>query len=303
MTGRPNWTRLRGQWPNAEASRFVDAGGLTWHVQVMGSGPDLLLLHGAGAATHSWRSFAPLLARRWRVIAPDLPGHGFTDPALASGRSLPGMARGVAALIAGLGAEPELIVGHSAGGAIAARMALDGLAAPAALIGLNAALAPFPGIAGHMAPSLARMIFYNPVAIHMAAWRAGDPATVRRLIRSTGSEIDERGAGLYQLLFTTSGHVAGALGMMANWDLSGLWADLPRLVTPFGLIVGAGDAAVPPDVSVRAAGRVRHGAVRTLPGLGHLAHEERPLDVYAALEEVLDELGAGAAAGAKEGAA
>lgn len=122
----------------SRASRFVEAGGLRWHVQVMGSGPVALLLHGTGAATHSWRDFAPLLSRQFKVVAPDLPGHGFTGTPDADGMSLPGMARGVDALLQALGETPVLCVGHSAGAAILAQMSLTG-AAFAALVSLNGA--------------------------------------------------------------------------------------------------------------------------------------------------------------------
>jgi magnesium chelatase accessory protein len=103
--GAPVWERDGRDWPNREASRFVEAGGLRWHVQRMGGGPVALLVHGTGAATHSWRDFAPLLARKgFAVVAPDLPGHGFTGtPAAPEGLSLPGMADGLAALLATLG--------------------------------------------------------------------------------------------------------------------------------------------------------------------------------------------------------
>jgi len=49
-------------WPNRAASRKLRAGGVDWHVQILGRGPTLLLLHGTGASTHSWRDVAPLLA-------------------------------------------------------------------------------------------------------------------------------------------------------------------------------------------------------------------------------------------------
>jgi magnesium chelatase accessory protein len=65
-------------WPHRTASRFVSAGGIEWHVQVMGKGPCALLLHGTGASTHSFRDLAPALAPDFSVIAVDLPGHGFT---------------------------------------------------------------------------------------------------------------------------------------------------------------------------------------------------------------------------------
>ncbi len=45
---RPAFARAGRDWPNREASRFVTAGGLTWHVQEAGEGPVLLLVHGTG---------------------------------------------------------------------------------------------------------------------------------------------------------------------------------------------------------------------------------------------------------------
>ena len=68
-----------GTGPTGMLAVSCSPAGLRWHVQMMGTGPQVLLLHGAGAATHSWRDVAPLLARDFTVIAPDLPGHGFTD--------------------------------------------------------------------------------------------------------------------------------------------------------------------------------------------------------------------------------
>ncbi|MGY2047816.1 alpha/beta fold hydrolase BchO [Methylobacterium sp. JK268] len=271
---RPAFAREGRDWPNREASRFVEAGGLTWHVQEMGEGPGLLLLHGTGAATHSWRGLMPLLARDFRVIAPDLAGHGFTD-ALSS-PSLPRMARAVAELLRVLGAAPQVVVGHSAGAAIAARLCLDGVLAPRLLVGLNAALKPFPGMAGLIFPAMARALFLNPVTPRVFAWSA-DRAAVERLIRGTGSTLDRAGLDLYRRLFQKPAHVAGALGMMANWDLVALDRDLPRLAVPLLLIVGGEDRTIAPDVSFgladRLGGRPR---VELLRGLGHLAHEEKP---------------------------
>ena len=61
-------------WPHAEHSRLIHVKPHRWHVQIMGQGPDLLFLHGAGGATHSWRDVLPLLAPHYRCIAVDLPG-------------------------------------------------------------------------------------------------------------------------------------------------------------------------------------------------------------------------------------
>ena len=65
---RLDWERDGRDWPNRAASRFVRAGGLDWHVQTMGQGPTVWLIHGTGAATHSWRDILPLLAQRPRLM-------------------------------------------------------------------------------------------------------------------------------------------------------------------------------------------------------------------------------------------
>src|SRR3954470_13494112 len=112
---RPRWEMEGRLWPNREASSFVQAAGLRWHVQRMGQGPQLLLVHGTGAATHSWRGLAPLLARRFTVVAPDLPGHGFTEAPSPDRLSLPGMVAALDGLLRALDVSPALAVGHSAG--------------------------------------------------------------------------------------------------------------------------------------------------------------------------------------------
>ena len=273
---RPAFEREGADWPHREASRFVEASGLTWHVQTFGNpaAPALLLLHGTGAATHSWRGLAPLLAQDFFVVAPDLPGHGFTDPLPSNRLSLPGMAAAVGDLLSTLELAPEVVVGHSAGAALLVRLCLDGLA-PRHLVALNGALTPFPGLASVLFPSLARMLFLNSVTPRIFAWTADRPA-VERLIRGTGSRLDAQGLDLYRRLFRCPGHVAGALGMMANWDLAALDRAISRLTVPTTLVVGGADRAISPDTAFALQKRLPHARVELLRNLGHLAHEEAP---------------------------
>jgi magnesium chelatase accessory protein len=262
-------------WPNRASSRIIEAGGLDWHVQISGDGPILLLLHGTGASTHSWRDLAPLLAQRFRVIAPDLPGHGFTASRGARTQSLSGMARAVAALLGTLGVAPALVVGHSAGAAVAARLALDRAIAPKRLIALNGALTPFEGVAGRLLPGLAKALFLNPLAPRYFAWSASH-AAVRRLLDGTGSTLDARGVALYERLMRNPSHVGGALAMMAHWDLHALNRDLPRLRLPIHFVVAGNDRTVPPQGARKLAARLPDAHVHLVPDLGHLAHEEAP---------------------------
>jgi magnesium chelatase accessory protein len=273
---KPDWSREGRNWPNRSASRFLSAGGLSWHVQIMGSGPPILLLHGSGAATHSWRDLLPLLADRFTVVAPDLPGHGFTATPPGEGLSLTGMARSLRALMTALDLKPPFIAGHSAGAALALRLRLDGGFGEDGVVSLNGALEPFPGSAGHIFPAMAKLLFLNPFAIRMFAWRAGQPGAVAGLLEGTGSHIDAEGLRCYSALFATPGHIAGALGMMAHWDLHGLKAELPELRGPLTLVAAENDRAIPPRVAEATHALVPGSRLLRLPDLGHLAHEEAP---------------------------
>jgi magnesium chelatase accessory protein len=279
-----DWAHEGQDWPHREASRFVQAGGLRWHVQQMGSGPVALLVHGTGAATHSWRGLAPLLAQRWTVVAPDLPGHGFTQTPAAAGLALPGIAAGLGALLQALGLRPALAVGHSAGAAVLARMVLDGAIAPRALVSLNGALLPLRGLPGHLFSPLARLFAATDLLPRMLAWRARDPAAVARLMRGTGSVIEPAGVALYARLVRSPAHVAGALAMMANWDLQPLARELPALAVPLTLVAAARDRMVPPSEAMRVRALVPRATLITLGGLGHLAHEEQPQRVLAVID-------------------
>jgi magnesium chelatase accessory protein len=284
-----SWERDGRDWPNREFSRFIEAGGLRWHVQVMGQGPVALLLHGTGASTHSFRDLAPLLAKHYTVVAPDLPGHGFTAvPSSQEGYTLPGVSAGIGALLDVLGLRQKVIVavGHSAGAAIALRMCLDGLIDPAAVISLNGALLPFPvpsGIAG----SAARWMFTSGVAARVFSFLAGTGPTVERVMRGTGSVLDADGLKFYRRLAVNQNHVAGAMALMGNWDLHPLLRDLPRLKQKLVLVNGSKDGMVPPAEAYRIRALLPQAELVSLRDVGHLAHEERPGEIAALIERIV----------------
>ena len=271
-------------WPHREVSERISVAPHDWHVQAMGEGPTVLLIHGSGGATHSWRGIMPLLARRRRVIAVDLPGQGFTR----AGRprfSLDAMAADLSALALSRGWAPGAVVGHSAGAAVALRMALDAVPPPERIVGVNAALGSFEGAAGIVFPAAARALVANPLTGFVVSRFASEAAT-RRMLASMGSEIDADGLRAYARLFASPGHVQATLSMMARWDLAPLRRRLPEVTTPVLLIVGEGDRAVPPSVSEAAAGLLPDARVERLSG-GHLVHEERPRETAAAIEAFL----------------
>lgn len=273
-------------WPHAEHSRFVDVRPHRWHIQEMGQGKTLLLLHGASGSTHSWRDVMTDLAKDYHVVAIDLPGHGQTKLGSRQRSSLPLMAQDIQALIDHEGWTVTAIIAHSAGAALGLRLLqASGIKAP--LVAVNPALTPFKGMAGVLFPIAARVVALSPIMAKMLKRRMSGPGQVVSLLETTGSKISPEGLNLYAKLFRSDAHLDGTLLMMAQWKLDGLVADLPKITAPCTFLVGENDKAVPPSSVKESAKRMPDATVLTYPGYGHLLHEEAPSLIADQLREVL----------------
>jgi magnesium chelatase accessory protein len=266
-------------WPHADRSRQILCPPHRWHVQEMGSGDTLLLLHGAGGSTHSLRALMTLLSRSHRVVALDLPGQGFTRLGARHRCGLDPMADDIATLCRQEHLRPAAIIGHSAGGAVALRLS-QRLLSPRGqgpdVVGINAALDNFDGLAGWLFPLFAKMLAALPFSAQLFSANSSNSARIKALIRGTGSELDSDGYEYYRQLVADRDHVDATLLMMAQWSLNGLLDDLPRLPARTLFIVGDRDKAVVPAVSERAAQRMPSAQVVHLGDVGHLAQEEAP---------------------------
>ncbi len=104
------------------ASRYSVVAGRRLHYLEAGSGPPLLLIHGASGGGANWYRLIRPLAQHWRVLAPDLPGFGFSDaiePGAALGRQV---AQVIGSWLASLGMRNVDVVGTSFGGLVALRL-------------------------------------------------------------------------------------------------------------------------------------------------------------------------------------
>jgi magnesium chelatase accessory protein len=238
----------------------------------MGAGPLLILIHGAGGATHSFRHLMPLLAPHYRVIALDLPGQGFSVLGPRGECALAAMARDIAILAKAEDWHPHAIIGHSAGAAIA--LELSQRIPTTAVIGINAALAGFDGVSGWLFPILARTLALLPFVPQMFSKLAGNPQKLRDLLTSTGSKLEPAGESQYLHLLQRPEHIAGSLAMMAQWNLDPLLRHLPQIKLPCLLITAQNDRTVPPEVSDRAATQLPNARRAHIPQYGHLVHEE-----------------------------
>ncbi|RED12898.1 alpha/beta fold hydrolase BchO [Pontivivens insulae] len=263
-------------WPHRAHSLFIESAPHRWHIQRMGQGPTALLLHGAGASTHS---FAPLMSRladHFDLVAVDLPGQGFTQLGTRGRCGLSAMAEDIAALCASLDLTPQLIVGHSAGAAIALRLSTCLPQQPREIVGINGAFAEFEGLAGLFFPMMAKALTLNPFVAGTFSRLAGSKRNVQRLIEGTGSTISAEGLSCYQHLVSQPAHVEATLAMMAQWNLAELRAIVQQIETQCRFLVGNLDKAVPPRTSEQLAHRLANAACEYAQDVGHLLHEEAP---------------------------
>ncbi len=112
-------TLLRGFEPHV-----AEIAGVRTRYWVGGAGPPLVLVHGLAGAAYNFTELAPVLARRRRLLIPDLPGHGGTAP-LVSTESLSDLATHVARVAEHEGMAPAAVLGYSMGGVIALRLAAE----------------------------------------------------------------------------------------------------------------------------------------------------------------------------------
>lgn len=109
--------------------RVLPGDGIHIDALVGGSGPPVLLLHGYPQTRMAWHAVAPVLARRFTVVVPDLRGYGRSDKPAGDAAHLlyskRQMARDQLATMAALGFERFMVAGHDRGGRVAYRLALD----------------------------------------------------------------------------------------------------------------------------------------------------------------------------------
>jgi magnesium chelatase accessory protein len=155
-------------------------------------------------------------------------------------------------------------------------MALDGAIHPRVIVSINGAFLPLGGMLGKLFSPFAKLLASTAFLPRLLASRMSSASNVERVLKGTGSRLSAEGVAYYTRLVGNPRHLAGALGMMSQWDLDAFASEMPRLNVPLTLLVAGNDHAVPPRQAAQIAQRVAAATLEALPDLGHLAHEERP---------------------------
>jgi len=251
--------------------------------------PPLLLLHGFTGSADAWRDLIPLLGKRTRALAIDLPGHG---PSGGEGFfpdriTLAACVAGVRQRLDELDIQDCVLLGYSMGGRVALRFALDH---PARVSGLVLESASF-GIHDPEAraarrkadEALAEKLLGDGIAAFVDAWmrqplfasQAALPGAL--LSREKAMRMDHRPEGL-----------AACLRGLGQGSVPPVWEELPSLRMPVLLLAGEGDAEYR-DAVRKAAPLIQRARVEIISGAGHTIHLEQPSAFAAAVESFLVE--------------
>ena len=270
----------------------VEVDGLPIRFLESGTGPPLVLLHGAGNNTLDWRWVLPDLAATHHVYAPDLPGS--PDSARpTSGYSPAFFERFVAAFVDTLEIGPATFVGNSLGGLIALRLALSEPARVTDLVlvdsaGLGRAVNPaftsvnVPGLSEAAIP-----FWRTPAGAYQRAWGrtallfAYPPGSVPREWLAEQCRL-AHSPGYLEAHMTVLRALVSPRGQREV-----LLDRLPSLQIPTLVVWGARDRVFPESQAREASVRLQEGSLALISDCGHIPHVECPERFMAALGEFL----------------
>ncbi|MDR7125274.1 alpha/beta hydrolase [Pseudotabrizicola sp. 4114] len=267
--------------------QFVAVDGVRVHLQMAGSGPDLVLIHGANGNLREF-TFALMdqLSDRYRVIAVDRPGLGYSDPLPDNGASVQDQARLLQQAVAQIGVQNPIVLGQSYGGAVALAWALQ--TPPAALVLISSPSLPWPGELDSWyritATSLGRATLV-PLASAFVSH-----GFVRRTIDQVFAPqtappgyADHLGIGLTLRRESMAANIMQINSLRPQIEV--MRQDYPQLDLPIELVHGDADTIVPLHIhSAPLMDLIPQGHLTVLPGAGHMPHHTHPEAVIAAID-------------------
>ncbi len=263
--------------------------GANYNVVTAGAGAPLMLLHGFTGCAASWAHVEPALAARFKLIMPDLLGHGRSDsPADASRYRMERCVEDLIAILDRLGVDRTNLLGYSMGGRVALAAAIHHPERVASLILESAS----PGLAA-IEERRSRAASDNDLADFIE--REGIEAFVARWERiplfSSQERLPEavRARLRSQRLLNDATGMANSLRGLGTGVQTPLWERLRDLRIPCLIMAGELDAMFV-DIARRMAAASPGARLAIVQGAGHTVHLERP--------EAFERLVLGFAAGA-----
>ena len=256
------------------AGPTIDAGGILTHYHDVGTGEPVLLLHGSGPGVSAWANWQhniPALAQRYRVIAPDIVGFGYTQRPADVYYSLGTWVDHVWAFLDALGIEKTSLVGNSLGGRIGLDMARQHPERLERLVLMGA-----PGVGMTLTPGLKALREYQPSHENMRSMLldcfAVDPLIITDdLVRDRYEASIAPGAfEAYRDMFFSDRHAGSELGITEE--------QVRAVPTRTLLIHGREDKVVPVDVAWNMVRLLPDADLTVFARCGHWTQIERSED-------------------------
>jgi pimeloyl-ACP methyl ester carboxylesterase len=269
--------------PFAKYSKFAEINGVKLHYQEKGEGTPLVLIHGYTSLHYTWNDVFEPLSKKFRVIAVDLKGFGFSDKPDGdyTRREQAKLVRG---LLDHLKIEKTWLAGSSMGGEVSLNVALQSPERVAGLILIDSAGVKFESRS--RSSSEAFKIPFLGRAFAALALLSED--TIRDGLRRSyfdRSKITDKTVRMYHLPLTgNNGQRAAALASQ-QWDFYSIEGGLGKINVPALIIWGAEDEVIPLGTGRKMNSLIKNSELKVYENTGHLPQEEVPQRV---VEDILD---------------
>jgi pimeloyl-ACP methyl ester carboxylesterase len=273
-----SWAESTNLIYHPEHSWFTAIDGLRIHYQEAGDekAPTMILIHGFISSTLIWSEvFLPLAHAGFRVLAPDLPGYGYSDKPRGGEYTIESQARAVLGLMDRLGIEKATIVGASYGGAIAAALALDYPERIARLVLIGAVSSDEPK--KKFLLRISRLLVIGDILTPLflgSRWVLRK--RVGQMYRRLGLAIDEHKlAARHHLLANANTHRA-MIRTVRRWSANRIQRDAQLIRQPTLLIWGEEDTHIPLSEGFRLRDAMPNARLIVFRNCGHLPPQEYP---------------------------
>ena len=276
--------------PETIVSRFAKADGVKMHYLTAGRGPAVILLHGYTQTSRMWKPIIPLLAERFTVIAPDLPGIGDSEIPV-DGLDMKTAAIRIHALAKSLGVEKARVVGHDIGLMVAYAYAAQFPAEVERLVVMDAFL---PGVAGW------EDVYNNPGIWHFRFNGPTPEALVRRRERTyfehywndfaadRAHSISEADRVAYTAAYARPGRMRAGWAYFASFPQAAKdFAELSKTKLPMPVLAIGGEKANGALLGQQMKIVAADATMVVLKDTGHWVLEERPKETADALMKFL----------------
>ncbi len=274
------------------SGQFVEVDGTRVHVRVEGSGPDLILIHGAGGNLRDFTfSMVDKLTNRYRVIAFDRPGHGYTDRIAnraGLGESPAEQAALLSAAASQLGVERAIVAGHSYGGAVTMAWSVNHPQQVAAAVMIAAVSNEWEGDLDswytRTTGFFGRNVLLPTLSALASQQRVED--TTKGIFKPdpvpTGY-LDHVGLALSKSVVTLQS-TTQQVGFLKP-HIVAQQARYSQLTLPIEIVHGTADETVPINVHARVlVDQAPNARLTELEGVGHMPHHAAEAEVMAAID-------------------